>query len=190
MAKRTKIDLQGLSERIIEMWDRDKMTLTDITTVLVEEGWDVNRTSVYREVNKWKDFVSEQKEQDRFAEMFLAEFKDRPNTDIGEMSIQVLMRKIFASLQDLEVDTSSFKDASQLIGAVARLSDAQVNLDRLKTEFQKGVQAAKELFEDELRDVLEEHHPELLLKLIDIIQSARIDSDGRKRKKRGRRHAH
>ncbi len=187
MTKRTKIELQGLSERIVEMWDKDKMTLTDITTVLIEEGWDVSRAGVHREVNKWKDFVSEQKEQDRFAEMFLAEFKDRPNTDIGEMSIQVLTRKIFASLQDLELDISSFKDASQLIGAVARLSDAQVNLDRLKTEFQKGVQAAKELFEDELREVLEENHPDLLLKLIDIIQSARIDSDGRKRKGKKRK---
>ncbi len=186
MAKRSKIELQGLSERIIEMWDKDEMTLTDITEVLIDEGWDVSRTAVGREVNKWKDFITEQKEQDRFAQQFLREFKDRPNTDISELSLQVMQRKIFNTLQELDVDAKSFKDVSQLVGAISRLSDSQVNLDRLKTEFQKGVQAAKELFEDELREVLEEQHPELLIKLIDIIQSARIDSDGRKRKKKRR----
>lgn len=186
MAKRSKIVLQGLSERIIEMWDKDEMTLTDITEVLIDEGWDVSRAGVGREVNKWKDFITEQKEQDRFAQQFLSEFKDRPNTDIAEMSLQVMQRKIFTALKELNIDVASFKDASQLVNAIARLSDSQVNLDRLKTEFQKGVQAAKELFEDELREVLEDQHPELLIKLIDIVQSARIDSDGRKRKKKRR----
>ncbi|EOW2077595.1 phage protein Gp27 family protein [Vibrio mimicus] len=186
MAKRSKIAMQGLSERIVDMWDKEKMTLTDIANVLLDEGWDVSRTGVYREVNKWKDFLDDQKEQDKFAQQFLDEFKDRPNTDISELSLQIMQRKIFGALQELDVDTKSFKDVSQLVGAIARLSDSQVNLDRLKTEFQKGVKAAKELFEDELRDVLEEQHPELLIKLIDIIQSVRIDSDGRKRKKKRR----
>lgn len=186
MSKRSKIELQGLTERIVDMYDKDKMTLTDITTVLTDEGYEVSRTGVFREVKRMQKLLESQKVQDKYANQFLKAFKDRPNTDISELNMQIMQRKIFAALQELDDEEIDFKDTTALVNAIARLSDSQVNLDRLKTEFQKGVQAAKELLTDEFQHLLKQDHPELLLKIIDIIQAATVDSDGRKRKKKRR----
>lgn len=182
--KRSKIELQGLSERIIDMYNKEQMTLTDITAVLHDEGWDVSRIGVHREVKKWESFLQEQKERDRFAKQFLDEFRDRPNTDISEMTLQIVQSKLLEVVRNYDIDGDSFKDVSKLVNAIGRMSDSQVNLDRLKTAFQKGVQAAKRELESEFTALLEKDHPDLLLKILDIIERAHVDSDGRKRKKR------
>ncbi|TOE35653.1 hypothetical protein CGJ43_25375, partial [Vibrio parahaemolyticus] len=108
MAKKSKIELQGLSERIIDMYDKEQMTLTDITAVLSDEGWEVSRAGVHREVKKWETFLEEQKERDRFANKFLDEFRDRPNTDISEIGLQVLQSKIVEVVKNYDVSTESF----------------------------------------------------------------------------------
>ncbi|HBC3836752.1 TPA: hypothetical protein L3N15_005030, partial [Vibrio parahaemolyticus] len=77
-------------------------------------------------------------------------------------------------------------DVTKLVNSLARLSDSQVNLDRLKTEFRKGVDAAKKELEDEFKVLLEESNPELLIQLVEIIRSVRVDPDGRKRTKKRR----
>lgn len=184
MTQRSKIELQGLSERIVDMYNKDKMTMRDIVTVLSDEGYEVSQAGVHREVKKWESFIAEQKEQEQLARQFVDAFKDRPNTDISEMTMQIMQRKMLSALQEFDINDKSFKDASQFVHAIARLSDSQVNLDKLKIAFQTGVQAAKEQLEDEFRHLLKKDHPELLLKLIDIIKKARIESDGRKRKTR------
>lgn len=186
VTKRSKIALQGLSERVVDMYDNDKMTLTDITNVLSDEGYEVSRTGVQREVKKWEEFIAEQKEQEHLASQFLDAFKDRPNTDISELTMQIMQNKMLKALKEFDVNENSFKDASQFVHAIARLSDSQVNLDKLKIAFQTGVQAAKEQLEDEFTALLEKEHPELLLRVLDVIQSVRIESDGRKRNKRRR----
>lgn len=186
MTQRSKIELQGLSERIIEMYNQDNMTMTDIANVLSDEGYEVSRSGVHREVKKWESFIAEQKEQEQLASQFLDAFKDRPNTDISEMTMQIMQRKMLTALKEFDINEKSFKDASQFVHAIARLSDSQVNLDKLKIAFQTGVQAAKEQLQEEFRHLLENEHPELLLKILDIIQSVNIESDGRKRNKRRR----
>ncbi|EJB8506374.1 DUF3486 family protein [Vibrio parahaemolyticus] len=186
MAKKSKIELQGLSERIIDMYDKEQMTLTDITAVLSDEGWEVSRAGVHREVKKWETFLEEQKERDRFAKKFLDEFRDRPNTDVSEIGLQVLQSKIVEVVKNYDVTTNSFGDITKLVNSLARLSDSQVNLDRLKTEFRKGVDAAKKELEDEFKVLLEESNPELLIQLVEIIRSVRVDPDGRKRAKKRR----
>ena len=187
MSKKSKIELQGLTERIIDMYDKDQMTMKDIAMVLADEGYEVSCTGVYREVSRWKKLLESQKVQDKYASQFLQEFKNRPNTDISELNLQIMQRKIFAALQELEDDKVDFKDTTAMVNAMARLADSQVNLDRLKTEFQKGVQAAKDLLMGEFQHLLAKDHPEMLLKILDIIKQVDIDSDGRKRKKKKRR---
>ncbi|HCH1427110.1 TPA: hypothetical protein NKQ26_005042, partial [Vibrio parahaemolyticus] len=50
----------------------------------------------------------------------------------------------------------------------------------------KGVDAAKKELEDEFKVLLEESNPELLIQLVEIIRSVRVDPDGRKRAKKRR----
>lgn len=142
--KRSKIELQGLSERIIDMYNKEQMTLTDITAVLHDEGWDVSRIGVHREVKKWESFLQEQKERDRFAKQFLDEFRDRPNTDISEMTLQIVQSKLLEVVRNYDIDGDSFKDVSKLVNAIGRMSDSQVNLDRLKRPSKKGFKLQSE----------------------------------------------
>ncbi|WP_172379782.1 phage protein Gp27 family protein [Vibrio sp. Vb339] len=183
MAPRSKVELHGLLERVIEMYTVDKMKLDDIAEALKEDGFDISRSSVHRVLRSNQELIEEQRLVQEQAEVFLKEFKDSPNTDISELNLQIMQRYMFKVLRELEFGPESFKDPNKLANLLARLSDAQVNLDRLKVEFRKGVDAAKVEFESQLTDMLKETRPELLLELVGIIQTIRIDQ----KPKRGRR---
>lgn len=182
MAPRSKVELLGLLDRVIEMYSVDKMTLTDIEQVLKDDGYDVSRSAVHRVIRSNQELIEEQRLAQEQAELFISEFRDSPNTDISELNLQIMQRYMFKVLREVDFGPEAFKDPTKLANLVARLSDAQVNLDRLKVEFRKGVDAAKAEFERQLTDILKAEHPELLLNLVEIIQKLRIEQ----KPKRGR----
>ncbi|MNQ56335.1 hypothetical protein D3C85_704550 [compost metagenome] len=72
------------------------------------------------------------------------------------------------------IDGLEFKDASDLIEAVSSISRAQVNVGRLKMEFQAGVKAAKKALEAELKRILMEEDPATLLAVLEAIERVEV----------------
>ncbi|PKF50918.1 phage protein Gp27 family protein [Enterovibrio nigricans] len=179
MANKSKIEMQGLLERVIAMYVNEHVTLTDIAKTLQDEGYDVSRTGVYRVIRTNEELIKEQRLVQEHADAFLKEFRNSPNTDVSEINLQIMQRNVFNALRDLDFSAYKFEDPTKLANLVARLADSQVNLSRLRVEFNKGVDAAKDKIEKSLRVLLKEKDPELLLKLVTIVQEMKVENSKR-----------
>ncbi|RYU41891.1 DUF3486 family protein [Aliivibrio finisterrensis] len=179
MAKKSKIEMQGLLERVIDMYVNDGVTLTDITNTLSDEGYDLSVSGVQRVVRNNKELIEEQRLIQEHADAFLNEFRNSPNTDVSEINLQIMQRNVFNALRELDFSAYKFEDPTKLANLVARLSDSQVNLSRLRVEFNKGVDAAKDKIEKSLQVLLKEKDPELLLKLVTIVKEMKIENSKR-----------
>lgn len=172
MARRSKVDLLGLLERVVEMFERDKMPIRDIEMVLREEGFDISAGSIQRSLKKNEDIAVNYKRALDESRMLLDEIKDNPGTDILELTQQMLGQKLSEYVRS--IDGLEFKDAGELIEAVASISRAQVNVGRLKMEFQAGVKAAKKALETELKRILMEEDPATLLAVLEAIERVEV----------------
>lgn len=181
---RPKVVIMGLVERVAKMHIDQNMTFTDIALVLQDEGYDVSRSGVHRAYHRNKKLIDEQRALESAFKDFVKEIKDKPNTDVSEINLQVLQRKAFAALSDVEFEDLAESDPAKLVNLVARLADSQVNLDRLKIAFREGVDVAKKEIEAELTKVLKDKDPDLLLSLIKIIQQMKVKDQYKKRVRR------
>lgn len=172
MARRSKVDLYGLLERIIEMFEREKMPIRDIELVLREEGFDISRAAIQRSLKKNEDVALNYKRALDESRMLLQEIQDNPGTDILELTQQMLGQKLSEYVRS--IDELEFKNAWELIESVASISRAQVNVGRLKMEFQAGVKAAKKALEAELKRILMEEDPATLLAVLDAIERTEV----------------
>ncbi|TNI52955.1 hypothetical protein CF126_19585 [Aeromonas dhakensis] len=172
MARRSKVDLYGLLERIIEMFEREKMPIRDIELVLREEGFDISRAAIQRSLKKNEEVALNYKRALDESRMLLQEIQDNPGTDILELTQQMLGQKLSEYVRS--IDELEFKNAGELIESVASISRAQVNVGRLKMEFQAGVKAAKKALEAELKRILMEEDPATLLAVLDAIERTEV----------------
>lgn len=172
MASRSKVDLFGLLGRIVEMYEREKMTATDIALTLQGEGYDISRCAISRSLKKSEEVAVNFKRALDESRMLLEEIKDNPGTDILELTHQMLAQKLSEYVRD--IDNLDFEDPTKLFNAVASISHAQVGIGRLKMEFQAGVSAAKKALEAELKRILMEESPEVLLAVLDAIERVEV----------------
>ena len=54
MGRRSKADLMGIIERIVEMYESDKKSVQEIEDVLREEGYDISREAIRRSLKTSK----------------------------------------------------------------------------------------------------------------------------------------
>lgn len=178
---RSKLSLLGLVERTVKLYHDDKMSLDEITQLYKEEGIDVSRSAISRTVKTHAEWMEEDRRIRQEASLMLEQYKDTPNTDLMEMVQNMLQVKLADYMRS--VDSIDFKDPVKLFESMAALSRSQVNVSRLRMEYQDGVEAAKRRLEEELTVILKEKDPELLKRLVEIIRNIRID----KKKKSGRK---
>ena len=179
MAVKSKIEMQGLLERVIDMYMNDGVTLTDIANTLSDEGYDLSVAGVQRVVRNNKELIKEQKMMQDHVDAYLEKFRNSPNTDVSEINLQIMQRNVFKALGELDFSASSFSDPVKMTSMITRLADSQVNLSRLRVEFNKGVDAAKDKINKSLRELLKEKDPELLLKLLSIVKEMKIEHSKR-----------
>lgn len=172
MGRRSKVDLHGLLERIIEMFEREKMPIRDIEMVLREEGFNISRGAIHRSLKGNGEIALNYKRALGESRMLLDEIKDNPGTDILELTQQMLAQKLSEYVRS--IDDLDFKNAGELIKAVSSISFAQVNVGRLKMEFQAGVEAAKKALESELKRILMEEDPATLLAVLEAIERVEV----------------
>ena len=167
MGRRSKVDIYGLVERVLKLYDEGK-TLREIEGILREEGYDISRESIRRKVKSAKEIAAIYKKSLEEAKILLEAVKDNPNTDVVEVTNSLLAHKLFEFAKSIE--ELNFNNPNEFVLAVRQLSDAQVKVAKLRLDYQKGFEAAKrEIMEAVSREL--ERHPELKSKLIEIISS-------------------
>ncbi|MFV0261378.1 MAG: phage protein Gp27 family protein [Kluyvera sp.] len=172
MGRRSKVDMFGLVERVLGLYQRDKKTIKEIAAVLKEDGFDVSFSAIQRTLKSNQEIALQMRKAAEETKILLAEVKDNPGTDLVEVSQQIMANKLLEVIKS--VDDLQFEKASDLVEALASLSRAQVNTGRLRLEFTAGVTAAKSAIEDKLTELLQGNYPELLRQLLDALDQIEI----------------
>lgn len=172
MGRRSKVDLHGLLERVVDMFERQKMPILDIARVLREEGYDISSSAIQRSLKENKQVAVNYKRALDESRLLLKEIQGNPGTDILEMAQQMLAQRISEYVRS--IDALTFKNAGELVEAVANISRAQVSVSRLKMEFEGGVKAAKQALEAELKQVLMDERPDVLLAVLGAIERVEV----------------
>ncbi len=166
MSRRSKVDIYGLVERVLSLYE-DGKTIKEIEQILREEGYNISRESIRRRIKSAKEVAEIYKKSLDEAKILLETVKDNPNTDVIEVTNSLLAHKLFEFAKSVE--ELNFDDPKAFVLAVRQLSEAQVRVAKLRLDYQKGFETAKQEIICAVSVELEKH-PELKARLIEIIQ--------------------
>lgn len=172
MPPRKKLEMLGLVERVIGMYHNDNMEVRAIEAVLKAEGFEVGKSSIQRTIRSYEDVAQKHQQALDEAQILIEKVKNTPNTDILEAINGIASTKLLDFIKS--VDDFDFKDPLKFIDSLSQLSRAQVNMGRLRMEYEKGFEAAKKEFLQQLAEQLKSE-PELLQKLRDIVQTLKAE---------------
>jgi len=171
MGRRSKADLYDLALRIEYLHDKEKLTFAQIAEKLKEEGYSVSRESVRRSYKSSSEIAAQYKKAMEESRVIIETVRNNPNTDVVETITSMLAGQLFEYIKT--VDELDFDDSVQLVGAVKDLATSQVKISKLRLDFQKGYETARQDFLETLKKELTEY-PDLLSQLTAIV--ARMES--------------
>jgi hypothetical protein len=170
MSRRSKVDLYGLLDRVIYLYEQEKKSIAEIEQILRAEGYDISRESIRRKIKSSREIAEVYRKSLEEAKVLIDAVRSNPNTDVIEVTSSLLAHKLFEFSKTVE--ELDFQSAEEFIRAVQRLADAQVKVARLRLDYQKGFEAAKKEIIQALSLELAKE-PELLRKLKEIINNVK-----------------
>ena len=163
---RTKVELLGLLERVVKMYNEEGMSCEAIESELRNEGYDISRESIRKTVKKNRTIVSELKKARAETEALIDVIRANPATDVNEATADFLMAKTFEFTKQIE--EVSFKDLPELADFVKKMSKVKTDIVKQRMEYRKVYERAKEDILLQLQKALEAH-PELYEQIFNVV---------------------
>ena len=155
MPRRSKIEMQGLVERIVDMFHLDKMSQRDIAEKLKEEGYDVSKSGVGRVLLDHAGQMKAYQAAAMEASAIAKGLKTESGLDMAEATSQIIQMKLLEAVKNIGSEELDEMDLDQLFSAVRKNAQSQVQIARVKLEYErgynKGLFRASEVVESEAR---------------------------------------
>ena len=153
MPRRNKVELQGLVDRIVEMFYKQNLSQREIAETLKAEGYDVSKSGVGRALVDYAGQMKAYKEAAMEATNMVKELKSESGLDLAETTSQLLQVKLLSAVKDVDVEELDEMKLNDLISAIHKNTLSQVQIARVKLEYErgykKGLFAAAEVIETE-----------------------------------------
>ncbi len=157
-----------LQEEINKLLIKGK-TYDEITQIIQEAGHEVSRSSVGR---YGKNFLSRLERLKLFkdqAQAIVESNPDRPATELAEAANQISMQMIMEALMEIDIDTVKESSVTKLFEAISKLETSASRREKIKFEYTRGIQAAKDVILEGLRKDLQAD-PDLYIRLARIVE--------------------
>jgi hypothetical protein len=177
MGQKSKADLYGLKEIIVEKYDGGKKTIVFVTGEvnewLKQSGYKltVSREAIRRAVRNYEDEIADLRKGVEISKAMAEVFKDHPGTEQSEAMLMYLSQLLTKELRNIE--SINFEDPAEMIHATAKLTLAQAKLSQYRTQAVKALDKAKEKIKAELQNAIR-NDPELLERLCKIVDNAKV----------------
>ena len=168
MGRRSKSDLYDLTDRILLLYTRDKLTIQEIADKLQSENYAISRESVRRSLKNTKEIAADIRKYTDEARAVMEVVRDNPNTDLMEAITTRYAGLMMREVQ--EIDEVNLEDPSEASLVIGRLANAQAKLGNLRMKYRNGFDDAKKEVMEALKTELT-NHPDILKKLSDIVGS-------------------
>ncbi|MDR1420640.1 MAG: DUF3486 family protein [Treponema sp.] len=167
MGRRSKTDLYNLTDRVLELYTRDKLTIREIVDRLRSEGYILSREAVRRSLKTSKTLARELRNMTEEARVMMDAVRDNPNTDIAEAVVTRFAGLLLREVQELDEVTVDDPVEASLV--ISRLANSQAKLGQVRMKYRSGYQDAKKEVLDALKDELRANHPDILERLVMIV---------------------
>ena len=155
MPRRSKIEMQGLVERIVDMFHKDKMSQRDIADLLKKEGYDVSKSGVGRVLLDHAGQMKAYQAAAMEASAIVKELKTESGLDMAEATSQIIQMKLLEAAKNVSVYELDSLELDKLFAAISKNASSQVQIARVKLEYErgynKGLFRASEVVESEAR---------------------------------------
>ncbi|MBR1403467.1 MAG: DUF3486 family protein [Treponema sp.] len=136
MPKRNKIEMQGLVERIVDMFYEQKMSQADIAAALKAEGYDVSKSGVGRTLISHASQMKAYRDAAKESAEIIRALRNTPGMDISEATVQLVQTKLLNEVKKFgDLSTLDVKDVLKLVG---QTSAAQARIAKVKLDYEKG----------------------------------------------------
>ena len=163
---RTKVELLGLLERVVKMYNEEGKTCEAIESELRSEGYDISRESFRKTVKKNRTIASELKKARAETEALIDAIRANPATDVNEATADFLIAKTFEFTKQIE--EVNFKDLPELADFVKKISKVKTDIVKQRMEYRKVYERAKEDILLQLQKALEAR-PELYEQIFNVV---------------------
>lgn len=110
-------------------------TIMEITDYLNAMGQDVSKSAVGRAVKGWHSMGQRMKEAQLQASALVQELRERPNSDLAEVTEQMLLTMVSEALADGKFEIGEGTNPVALGRMIADLARAGQGRDKLKLQF-------------------------------------------------------
>ena len=141
MGRRSKVDLYGLVDRVVDLYHNQKKTQKEIEKILRDEGYDISRESIRVSLKNYAEVAENYLRAVEESKALVQAIKDNPNTDMVEAVSALMTRQIFEFMKS--VDGLQFEDSEALARAINNMASAQVRISKYKLDYEKGYEKAK-----------------------------------------------
>lgn len=141
MGRRSKVDLYGLVDRVVDLYHNQKKTQKEIEKILREEGYDISRESIRVSLKNSAEVAEHYLQAVEESKALVQAIKENPNTDMVEAVSALMTRQIFEFMKS--VDALQFEDSEALARAINNMASAQVRISKYKLDYEKGYEKAK-----------------------------------------------
>ena len=138
MPRRNKIELQGLVDRIVDMFYKGKMTQAQIAEQLKEAGYDVSKSGVGRTLLDYAGQMKAYKEAAQEAAAIVKELRAESGLDLAETTSQLLQVKLLSAVKDVDAAELDEMELTDLFSAIRKNTQSQVQIARVKLEYERG----------------------------------------------------
>jgi len=166
MGAKSKVELYGLTERVINLYAVEKKTLKEIEQILRAEGYDISRESIRRNARSASQAAAEYREAYEESKALIDAVRENPNTDTYEAITSLVASKLLNQIKD--IDYFDFENPEKMMDGAAKMARAHVQVSKLRLDYQEGFDAAKKKFLDTLNKELTAH-PELKAELVKVV---------------------
>lgn len=155
MPRRNKIEMQGLVDRIVDMFHRDRMSQREIADILKDEGYDVSKSGVGRVLLDHAGQMKAYRQAAMEATAIVKELKTQSGLDMAEATSQLIQMKLLDAVKNVGAEELDDMELDKLFAAVEKNARSQVQIARVKLEYErgynKGLFRASEVVESEAR---------------------------------------
>lgn len=172
MGRRSKVDLYGLVDRVVDLYHNQKKTQKEIEKILREEGYDISRESIRVSLKNSAEVAEHYLRAVEESKALVQAIKENPNTDMVEAVSALMTRQIFEFMKS--VDELQFEDSEALARAINNMASAQVRISKYKLDYEKGYEKAKADVLQLVRERLKER-PDVVQIIKALINEVRPD---------------
>lgn len=178
MPPRQKLELADCVDRVIHMFNVEKMSCKDISSQLKKDGVSVSYSTVARTVRLNNNEIERQRLRMQETRLAMEAMKeDLYNESSTHLEQTVLMNSMLKDrlIRTLSDEELSGKEAESLTYQVASISKTLLDFEKLKDSRGLAIDEAKKAIDKSLREFLKERDPELLLRLVTLVKEMKIE---------------